>query len=328
LGIKQQLRSALFVARQARMRLGRLLHPPVRWDGKHDPILSRFPPWSGEADGTFCYDFLGVKTDPRFRKQMQPQPAGKLTTDHLPPHAGYFEILFVLDSVLQAPGPSFDMLELGAGYGPWMVMAHRAMQQTHGYPVQLTGIEMVPRHFKWMQQHFRNNGLNPDEHRLIQAAISDYDGTADFREDTSALGDFGQRVKSRVAGGAASPGDTPPAAHGDMLSIPCIDLRRLLEEHERLDLVHVDIQGEERRALTPVIDLLSAKVDRLIVATHSSGIHRDLRRTLRAAGWNEVYDFGYRKRERTPFGDVQFLDGLLAYVNPQTRSRRPEPVPG
>jgi hypothetical protein len=56
-------------------------------------------------------------------------------------------------------------------------------------------------------------------------------------------------------------------------------------------------------------------VRRLFVATHSRAIHRGLRELMTRPGWRVVYDFGYRKRVRTPFGDVQFLDGVLACVN-------------
>jgi hypothetical protein len=52
------------------------------------------------------------------------------------------------------------------------------------------------------------------------------------------------------------------------------------------------------------------------VATHSRSIHRRLRRLFLDAGWDVVFDFRCRKLERTDYGDVKFLDGLLAVVNP------------
>ena len=51
------------------------------------------------------------------------------------------------------------------------------------------------------------------------------------------------------------------------------------------------------------------------MATHSRSIHRRLRRLLADAGWKIVFDFRCRKWERTEYGDVKFLDGLLAAVN-------------
>jgi hypothetical protein len=60
-------------------------------------------------------------------------------------------------------------------------------------------------------------------------------------------------------------------------------------------------------------------VRNVIVATHTHRIHRKLRKLLTAAGWECRYDYRLRKRERTPYGDVQFLDGLLAFVNGRFR---------
>ena len=320
--LKQTLRPLVFAARQARQRCGRLLRPPLAWDGRHHPALLRFEPWEGTADGTFCYDFLGVRTDPRFRPQFRPQPAGALRTEYPPPHAAYFEIAFVLDSVLAGgAGERFTMLELGAGYGPWLVLAHRATQLGTGRPTRLIGVEMVPHHFRWMHEHFRNNGIDPGEHRLLHAAVSDVAGEALYRPEPDRRLDFGQRVIRRVAGAkapaAASP-DAPASANGAgarPVSVPCVTLASLLEEVGDVDLMHVDIQGEELRALGPAIDRLSSRVRHLLVATHSRRIHRALRRRLGQAGWETIFDFGVRARERTPFGDVQFLDGMLAVVN-------------
>ena len=103
---------------------------------------------------------------------------------------------------------------------------------------------------------------------------------------------------------------------GEPYLVPCIALSGLLREFESVDLVHIDIQGEELRAIREGLDELCSRVDRLIVATHSRRIHRELRALMAGAGWDCRYDFGVRKRERTEFGDVQFLDGLLAFINP------------
>ena len=316
--MRRALRPLAFRLRSGARRLGHLLRPPRRWDGRHHPALLRFPPWSGEADGTFVYDFLGIKTDPRFRPQFRPQPPGPLETAYPPPHNVYFELVFVLEAVLAAADrPVLRVMELGAGYGVWLVTAHRAMQLSAGRPVELVGVEMVPRHFEWMRQHLRSNGIDPDSHTLIQAAVSDCDGEALFDPEPDPDLAYGQALSRRV------PGARPGAAGSRTgeVRVPCIDIRRLLREQRPVDLLHVDIQGEELRALRHAGPELNRCVARLIVATHSRGIHRGLRRLLDRAGWKPVYDYGLRSRARTPFGDVQFLDGLLAYSNPRLPAR-------
>ena len=45
------------------------------------------------------------------------------------------------------------VIELGAGYGRWLVAAHHAARSLSVDPVRLIGVEMVGRHFDWMHEH-------------------------------------------------------------------------------------------------------------------------------------------------------------------------------
>ena len=169
--------------------------------------------------------------------------------------------------------------------------------------IRLVGVEMVAQHFQWMHEHFANNRIDVREHRLIEAAISDADGAAFYRPEDDPWLDFGQSVtRRRDAAG--------------QIRVRAIGLSGLLRDLDRVDLMHADMQGEEGRAFPAAIEELTRRVGRLIVATHSRSIHRRLRRLLARAGWEIVFDFRCRKWERTEHGDVKFLDGLLAAVNP------------
>lgn len=117
----------------------------------HHPVLADFEPWSGETDGTWVYDSLGVRTDPRYRPQFRPQPMGRVETKHPEPYAPYFELVFVLAAVKAAkPGKPFEMVELGAGYGTWLATVFKAAQRLGGREVRLTGLELVPKYVAWM----------------------------------------------------------------------------------------------------------------------------------------------------------------------------------
>jgi FkbM family methyltransferase len=322
---KTLLRPLAFAAYRVGWRLGQLLRPPRPWDGLHDPVLHRFPPWEGEADGRFAYDFLGVRTDPRFHRQIRPQPPGPLKTDYPRPQYEYIELVFLLDSVLDsvpdsvaaaAEGGGLTVMELGAGYGRWLAAAFRAARLVSTGPVKLIGVEMVPRHVARLHEHLRNNGIDPEEHDLIHAAVSDRDGEAWYRPDSDPAAEYGLSVFRRRVGGAGPAGSaTKPSGRETPVRVPCIGLAGLLRSAGTVDLVHCDIQGEELRAIGGSVDELSRRVSRLLVATHSRRIHRRLRALLSEAGWECRHDYRPHRRERTPFGDVQFLDGLLAYVN-------------
>jgi FkbM family methyltransferase len=301
--LRRLARPAVRAVRLARVRVGRLLRPPSRWDGRHHDSLLHFEPWSGQADGRFLHDFLGVRTDPAFREEFEPQPPGPLETRYPTPSASYFELAFVLDAVLAAE-ERFTMVELGAGYGPWLVAASRAVSRRGGGVSRLVGVEMDAQHVRWMEQHFRNNGLDPAAHRLVHGAVSDRDGEAGYLPEPESRLRYGQRLLAGAAGRGA-------------VRVPRVDVRRVLGPEPRIDLVHVDVQGEELRVLRRAVDLLDERVRRLLVATHSRALHRRARGLLRSRGWKIVHDFGHRSRQRTRFGDVYFVDGLLAFHNPR-----------
>lgn len=92
------------------------------WDGVHHPIFESFVPWSGTSDGTRVLDFLGGRTDPRFRMQFRPTPIGEAVLSLPVPSASYFEWIALLQAVVAARS-RFVMVELGAGYGPWLASA-------------------------------------------------------------------------------------------------------------------------------------------------------------------------------------------------------------
>ena len=317
--LKSAVRPLAFRLRVAADRLRQFVRPRQKWDGRHHPAVLQVEPWKGRADGRFCYDFLGIKTDPSFRPHFRPDPAGPLATRRPSPYAGYFELAFVLDSIASAAdAKSFTMLELGAGYGPWLVTAHRA-RQIHGeQSIRLVGVEMVGQHVEWMHDHFANNGIDAREHRLIEAAVSETDGEVLYRPEENPWLDFGQSVTRRYAapGTDAVGGKRPIVETTGQVRVPAIGLSGLLRDLGRVDLMHADMQGEEGRVFPATIEELNRHVARLIVATHSRSIHRRLRRLLSRAGWEIVFDFRCRRWEGTDYGDVKFLDGLLAAVNP------------
>jgi len=323
--VKNLLRPLVFAARQAIWSMQRGLSPSRPWNGVHDPALLRFKPWIGDADGVHAHDFLGTRTDPRFRPQIRPDPAGPLTTDYPPPHYEYLELIFVLESVIaSAAKERITVMELGAGYGKWLTTAHRAARRLEAESVRLVGAEMAPRHFAWMKEHLKNNGIAPGEHRLIHAAVSDRDGDAWYQPEPDPSSAYGQRLCRR--GAPASSGATGERGGLEPVRVSCLRLRDLLRSEPWIDLVHCDIQGEELRALGDARKELVQRVGRLLVGTHSHRIHRRLRSMLRADGWETRWDFGVRSLGRTPYGNIRFLDGLLACVNGaagQNASRSP-----
>lgn len=90
-----------------------------------------------------------------------------------------FDWLVLLEAVAEAKD-SFTMAALGAGWGRWLVARAFATKQLGDLPVRLIGVEAEPTHFKWMLEHFADNGIDPADHVLIEAAASGRSGHAWF----------------------------------------------------------------------------------------------------------------------------------------------------
>ena len=134
------------------------------------PIFDEFTQWRGTPPSGHQANFLGQFTRPAFNSDIVPSDgpvAGKFPRID---QEEIFEWITLLEAVLEAKD-TFTMAELGAGFGRWLV-AGACAQRRPDLAIRLIGVEAEPTHFGWMKEHLRDNGINPDNHRLIQAAAT------------------------------------------------------------------------------------------------------------------------------------------------------------
>eukprot|EP00929_Paragymnodinium_shiwhaense_P094329 TRINITY_DN54841_c0_g1_i2.p1 TRINITY_DN54841_c0_g1~~TRINITY_DN54841_c0_g1_i2.p1 ORF type:complete len:487 (-),score=81.70 TRINITY_DN54841_c0_g1_i2:444-1904(-) len=84
----------------------------------------------------------------------------------------------------------------------------------------------------------------------------------------------------------------------------------VLREHERVDLLHMDIQSTEEQVISGSREL--SRVRHLHLGTHSQEIHQKLRSILVAQGFHIDFDFPWRSYVNTEYGPVPTEDGVLA----------------
>jgi FkbM family methyltransferase len=256
---------------------------------------------------------------------MGPSPP-EVVTDYPPLDEEYFEWIDVLESVSLAQD-RYTMLELGAGYGRWAVRAAAAAKQ-RGITCYLLAVEAEPVHFKWLKQHFSDNGLNPDEHALIQGVVTEtpgetlfYVGMPDGGQDSAAQW-YGQAIAQSYEI-LAKKTDTVHegfrvfrhSSGWKSIKVPALTLGSLTRDLDRIDLIDMDVQGEELKIVRSSIDELDRKVKRLHIGTHSHEIEDGLRSTLRRRGWNCQFDFPCLSKSETPWGPVDFADGVQSWRN-------------
>jgi len=196
---------------------------------------------------------------------------------------GTKEWIGTLRSVLDAGG-TFVGIELGAGWAPWLVICHGAAQVKGIDDVRLTGVEASEEHFAFMQRHFRANGLDPADFALHRAIVAAEDSVALFPKLHVAAEDYG-------ANAVFAPDERAAAAHrGELEEVPAIALETLLAPHDRVDLIHIDIQGHEEDVIRSALPSLNRKVRRMVIGTHSRAIEGHLLELLGGQGWTCEYE--------------------------------------
>lgn len=236
-----------------------------------------------------------------------------------------YEWLDVLESVLHAHD-RFTMIELGCGYGRWLVYAALALQQRGALQPRLIGVEAEPRHFRWAHTHFHDNHLPPAHWQLIPAAVGPHDGTAKFYVGSSDCW-YGQCIAPEyekqtnllerglrfLFGHQSRPMDT-------IARVQMISLDSILKTCPTVDLIDMDIQGAEYSVLAAAANRLDRQVYKVHVATHSREIEADLRTLFTSLQWMNVNDYPGGQVNETRFGKSYCEEGMQTWLNVKLRS--------
>jgi hypothetical protein len=101
------------------------------------------------------------------------------------------------------------------------------------------------------------------------------------------------------------------------IKVPTLDIRDLLSTYNQIDLLDLDIQGEEVKILSASGSMIDSRVKRLHVGTHGTNIEAQLRSLLSDRGWLLVRDYKCGSSNKTPFGEIKFVDGVQSWLNPR-----------
>lgn len=277
------------------------------YDPARHPVFSQFTPWSGMIRAGFVGGFLGEQTDTRFFNPTDNPPERQSSSPYPALSEESFEWLALLSAVIEARG-KFTMIEVGAGYGRWLVSAASALRQKRpGLPFSFVGIEAEPSHFEWLVEHFRNNDLDPAKHRLIHGAAGTEDGETVglLINDEPALW-YGQHA-------------APLGAGYKTAEVTAYSLDRLLADFDRVDFLDMDIQGAEEKVLPSGMEAMNRKVRRAFIGTHSQRIDTLLTELFDRHGWQCVHQYPCGAKAMTAFGEVEFQDGVQSWINPRLR---------
>lgn len=285
---------------------------PYTEPGNH-PVFANFRRWEGWVESGWNVNWLGVLLRTEYFAMDDVPERRYVKTPPLPFDEEYFEWIDLLTTVVEAE-EQFTMIELGAGYGRWIVNAAAAANQYGGVPYLLIAVEAEPQHFQWMHQHLRDNAVPLESVRLVPAAVAGVDGRGRF-EIGNAYEFYGQALL------AAEPADDASVegsgADGDDWNVRTVSLTTLLADLDRVDLIDVDIQGAEADVFEAAGDAVDEKVKRVHIETHTADVEKRLRVVFGELGWRKLWDFPSESDTATPYGVVHFQGGLQTWANPR-----------
>jgi FkbM family methyltransferase len=257
------------------------------------------------------------------------QPTAYPPLDH-----EYFEWTDLLEAVFDA-GECFTMVELGAGFGRWSARGALAARRRGIENIRLIMVEGDPVHGEWLHEHMRLNNISG--YKLFAGAVAAKTETALFIFDVP-VGFFNQLGRTNPAAWygqslarSASLGDPHPTGEtykgravwtvgGDWkaIEVPTFSLVDILAGHDRVDIIDMDIQGAEGEIVPAFVDLLTARVRRLCIETHSPEVELQIRETLTNAEWLCLRDHPQNTVATTPFGPIAYGGGgLQSWINPR-----------
>jgi hypothetical protein len=310
-------------------------------------ILQKFPPYSGYVPKGYLVDFLGCLTDANFRTMWGVDPAtqGGRSVVAQEPMISWGEGLFEAYDWLEAAREARDryaMITLGACYGVQAVGAYKALQLVNPMPAKLCAVEADPENFAWLKKHFRYNGIDPDQHWLLNCALSDTNRPVLFPEGSPGSGandcmatndrsarsgyarelvadpNLAERLTKLIVDGDTgvstnlAPGWDFPAS---IKFVSAVTLRDVLSPFDRVDLLESDIQLSEKIVFPPAMDVIKQKVKRVHIGTHSGGVHDDLLQALAIRRFEIIFNYAPQTHHETHLGAFDIKDGLISAVN-------------
>jgi hypothetical protein len=331
----------------------------------YERIFDSVTPWAGTPPSGYSVDFLGTLTNVSLFQHWRGDISsigGRRVQTSLP----------VLDNMGMAPNSfetvewrgerwfeavnwfvaaahareKFVMITLGAWHGSQAVGSYRALQRLNPMPSKLVAVEPVPENLEMTRRHFRDNGIDPDDHWFIPMALSNGEDPVLFaigprqmgaqncvstnelearesycrqiietRKTEQALYDLLLRNRTGIVKSSKGlvPGDHYEA---EIRFVSAITLNEVLGPFDRIDYLESDIQQSEILAFPPFMDLLKKKVRRIHIGTHGQEVHNSLRRLFETHAWEVIFDYEPDTTHVTVLGEFRTDDGVLTVRNP------------
>lgn len=292
-----------------------------------DAIFDQFTPYTGVCEPDTVITWIGTKLLGEW-KSLPPHPLYNRTVPEPQVGEEYFEWIDLLQAVLDSmPRGRFTMLDLGAGTGRWGINAILAARQKHIKHIDVRFVEAEPQHFQWLMSAFSMNDIHcPEVWRpAFNAAISYHPAPVKFLIGNGkyhAANWYGQYIENIPADITTETycGHNVLRAKDTDCPKSFVWIGSITPEEVALDLpvvdyVDMDLQGAELNIVQNSMPFLNQKVRRIHIGTHGEKVEQELRQAFTRHNWKCVWDFPGHRTNETPYGPVEFQDGVQSWIN-------------
>ncbi len=274
-------------------------------------LIDRFAVGDKSPSPELITNFLGVRIPPKVFPPVLDKMKGQVEPVPSPGnwHADIAEWSSALRSVDQCLGDTYRIVELGCGWGCWLVNMGSAAR-SRGLKVELIGVEGDYNHLDNAGDVLRMNGFTPEQFRLNHGIAGPAVGKAVFPDYAKGAGGWGGEAIFYPSDAILAKAMSDPSVQ----VLDCLTLD-MLSDGNPIDLLHIDIQGAEVDYVYGNMDSIVRLVKRVLIGTHSRIIEGRLMDHFLSAGWRLEMD-------RSVIAPVisgkpeTLVDGVQLWANP------------
>lgn len=224
----------------------------------------------------------------------------------------YCALLEAIDRSLELGRTTFTMIELGAGWGPWVGNAGVVAKRLGFEAINLVGVEAGQDRFEKMEAHFALNDLL--KHPKVNSRL--YYG-AIWSEKTKL---HFPKVPLHDYGAAASLTQNEYRGKAvEMVEVPAWTLEDIAGDLGIIDMIHWDVQGAEAEIAESARHFINKRVRSMHIGTHSRPIEGRLFTLLDEMGWEilrETPSVMAFNRDALSLENMNAYDGEIYARNP------------
>ena len=236
-----------------------------------------------------------------------------------------FEWIDLIESVFEARvrGRTFTFVELGSGYGRWSVRAWNAAIRNglDASSLTIVTVEAESYHSDWLEKNFALNGIPSEQHHHFRAAVSNRSGEGEFYVMQAGKTNRQQQARQWYGQALVSKENYWRGASTETVRVLRLEqILQCLPPDSIIDLVDMDLQGEDSLVLADSISILS-RVRKLHIGTDSAQEDAAIFELLSGLGWRLVRRYYPGSKVKTAWGPIRFLDGVMTWTNPRLESK-------